>query len=298
MALNGSENDIEYDILIEQKGYTKFLSDDGYDGTIVDEILISEKDEQLSFDNTPNDKFCETQTSNSSSIRLSLSQEQICIDKNKTAGEQQSFVKTKNLPKTILSNKPHLSILPESELNNDVSLDQQQHIDPSNLTKCIQQDNDFKKDVVQLSSLRKFSIPMGYANNAKEQSKKFECKNTFTDIQVPNYLEKFKCSFCKHFFNDPRVLECLHTFCLQCITIMESNNGIQNRFMANKNKSSDIAGGELEFNCKRVLVYCVKMCILCSVQYNVYMILEFKIWLNYRNFCDVLEINSLIHLKE
>lgn len=259
MAISDLENDKNYDTLIAQKGYTKFHSDDDDDDddeTIVDEIIMSDgKDEQPTVDITENDQTCDTifQNRNNNSIRLSLSQEQICIDKNKT--NKSSTITTRNRSKTILSNKQHLSILPETDFKNnkyDASL--QPHIKINDSTKIIR-DGEIIKEVVHLPRhipLRKFSVPTvgnasnKFTNNDKERSRRFDRRNTLNEMQLPNYLEKFKCSFCKHFFNDPRVLDCLHTFCLQCITIMESNNGYT---ATTKIKSIDIAGGELEYNC-------------------------------------------------
>lgn len=36
--------------------------------------------------------------------------------------------------------------------------------------------------------------------------------------------DKYKCGICMHALNDPRVLDCLHTFCLECLYNIENTN--------------------------------------------------------------------------
>lgn len=38
---------------------------------------------------------------------------------------------------------------------------------------------------------------------------------------------KYKCSICMHLLSDPRVLDCLHTFCLECLHNIENTNNIR-----------------------------------------------------------------------
>lgn len=40
--------------------------------------------------------------------------------------------------------------------------------------------------------------------------------------------DKFKCGICLHALSDPRVLDCLHTFCLECLYGIENNNNSNN----------------------------------------------------------------------
>lgn len=45
--------------------------------------------------------------------------------------------------------------------------------------------------------------------------------------------EKFKCRMCHSTLNDPRVLDCLHTFCLECLFDMEQSGGKANAAKVN-----------------------------------------------------------------
>lgn len=51
--------------------------------------------------------------------------------------------------------------------------------------------------------------------------------------------DRFKCNVCHNAFNDPRVLDCLHEFCFECL---------QGLHESNKRENSDADGGEKVLN--------------------------------------------------
>lgn len=61
--------------------------------------------------------------------------------------------------------------------------------------------------------------------------------------------DKLKCYLCKSVFKDPRVLDCLHNFCFNCLNQIDMNrNAASNQFWSRYSN-----GSELEWNCKRLL---------------------------------------------
>lgn len=70
-----------------------------------------------------------------------------------------------------------------------------------------------------------------------------EVENPPTDV---NRLveDKFKCGICKMPFTDPRVLDCLHSFCLQCLLEADSQKNSNSayfwqKFGENSNNDSE-----------------------------------------------------------
>lgn len=84
----------------------------------------------------------------------------------------------------------------------------------------------------KIALLRKFSAPtteplVGLA------TKRYETVPAFPSTDAPtmhetNLNDKYKCMVCHNPFNDPRVLDCLHIFCLNCLFGIE-RNGRQGR---------------------------------------------------------------------
>lgn len=60
-------------------------------------------------------------------------------------------------------------------------------------------------------------LPMTQSMDAAFDSGRF--------LDIRNYLpDKYKCGLCVHALSDPRVLDCLHTFCLECLYNIENTN--------------------------------------------------------------------------
>lgn len=109
--------------------------------------------------------------------------------------------------------------------------------------------------------LRKYSVPAVVDSTVQPQiissrhnwatasrtSKSSQEKNT-----TKKFLEdKYKCYVCKNPYTDPRVLDCLHTFCFQCVYDIDENKiGIVSD-LAQKNSDNS----EYDFSCKFFLTH-------------------------------------------
>lgn len=60
-------------------------------------------------------------------------------------------------------------------------------------------------------------------------------------------MDKLKCYLCKAVYKDPRVLDCLHNFCYECLNQIDMNRNAAGNLLWNRCSSN---GSELEFNCK------------------------------------------------
>lgn len=80
--------------------------------------------------------------------------------------------------------------------------------------------------------------------------------------------DKLKCYLCKSVFKDPRVLDCLHNFCFNCLNQIDINrNAASNQFWSRYSN-----GSELEWNCKKLLwVYNV-----CYDNFCIYLVSDKK----------------------
>ncbi|XP_031343553.1 tripartite motif-containing protein 45-like isoform X2 [Photinus pyralis] len=77
-------------------------------------------------------------------------------------------------------------------------------------------------------SLEAPKISHDRSNSAPQHtSKKMETSSSRTKSMCGYKQDdnKFRCPFCKHFFEEPRVLPCLHTFCTKCLETMEKIKG-------------------------------------------------------------------------
>lgn len=217
--------ELDYENSIEVKGYTK-LKD-------CDENKFVKKNDEPAVVNTVNDFPI------NNSIRVSLSQEQICINANGDKIQtRKSNLKIKDQPKLISLGNPW-QIIDSTNAHTEKT---------SNKTSIL-----LTKEK-PMSHGRKFSIPivgLGSIMLANKINKKTndrpprpDRRNTSTELQS-SFVDKYKCLCCKHIFSDPRVLECLHTFCLHCIISMESSDSVQCGIPV-KPKLNDI--GEMDLN--------------------------------------------------
>lgn len=71
--------------------------------------------------------------------------------------------------------------------------------------------------------------------------------------------DKFKCRMCHSTLNDPRVLDCLHTFCLECLFDMEQPAGKANAAKVNvvsssrENSEMDMSGSSRTYSLAKLL---------------------------------------------
>lgn len=75
----------------------------------------------------------------------------------------------------------------------------------------------------------------------------------FLDIRS-SLPDKYKCGICMHSLSDPRVLDCLHTFCLECLYNIENTNNIRENVQTKSTKvnlmkhSNSHESGEIDTN--------------------------------------------------
>lgn len=102
--------------------------------------------------------------------------------------------------------------------------------------------------------LRKFSAPI--SQDPTTTADKFSIKKQYQTTPIMSDFydmrtklnDKYKCNVCHNPFNDPRVLDCLHIFCLECLLGIERNS-IQGRggasASANECTETDLSGSSL-----------------------------------------------------
>ncbi|KAJ6647447.1 Tripartite motif-containing protein 45 [Pseudolycoriella hygida] len=161
-------------------------------------------------------------SSNKNKIKLSLSQEQIYplhavvyptaqSNMNHEPLPNQSIALKKSITcKTIAKNSSSITVPlaineERNRLNNDFNGKKN---DFSELSEFSMTENE------KSNLLRKYSVSV-IGSNHQGQINWFDFKNT-------KILDKqYKCSICKDAFKDPRVLDCLHSFCFDCLTDVE-----------------------------------------------------------------------------
>ena len=66
------------------------------------------------------------------------------------------------------------------------------------------------------------------------------------------YPLAFYCKICNKPFNDPRILDCLHTFCCQCLAQIDASNNLQNNQFWRKASDSSSCMYTQNLHCKAI----------------------------------------------
>lgn len=185
-------------------------------------------------------------SANKNKINLNLSQEQIFtihtltssssfeLNVNRERLSNQSFDLKKSI-KTISENPitvPLLAVNSERLMNgNSGKLN-----DFSELSEFSMTENE------KNNLLRKFSVSAIESSNHHHHRGETSLFNDFHNTHNAKVLEQeFKCSICNDGYEDPRVLDCLHSFCLNCLADVEL-------VKYHKSKTNDLC--ELDLSCE------------------------------------------------
>lgn len=206
-----------------------------------EDVTLAIEDNEM-FNETTIQNIIES-SSNKNKISLSLSQEQICTTIHADYPTAQSNVNHERLPHQSLidskksltckaiTKQPSLAINTErNRLNEHNSINKT----ANNLSEL----SDFSLTENEKSNLlRKFSVSV-IGSNHQAQMNWFDFNNTYGT----RVLEKeLKCTICNDAFQDPRVLDCLHSFCYDCLADIEL-------VKYNKSKANDLC--ELDLSCE------------------------------------------------
>lgn len=212
-----SETDLD-DLSIIKRGYERFLSNDGLDNA----IITVRRQQQITT------HFGPLTTKNK--IKVSLSQEQILNQANRFGPHIQRSHSI-NIQKSLFSpnglstpgynlnrrNSIRPSLIPvkikeQSTLHNALTLGPNQH----------------GTEVPKYRPIRKLSAPFERRNYVAQESNLSSLPiSNIQSLSLDKYdglLEKFKCGICLNVLSDARVLDCLHTFCLECLYSLENVN--------------------------------------------------------------------------
>lgn len=96
--------------------------------------------------------------------------------------------------------------------------------------------------------LRKFSAPP--PDDPNTSTDKFVIQKQYKTTPIfPNSFDvrtkindKYKCNMCHNPFNDPRVLDCLHVFCLECIFGVERSTKQEKHCGSQSQSEADLSG--------------------------------------------------------
>lgn len=233
------------DLDTQRSGYERFFSESS-DG----EVVSVRRREQIT--------TLVGKSSNQNKIKISLSQEQIVnglvpgsIKRSQSINIQRTFY-TPSMTKKITRgqsvefnsrNSLRPSMIPVKV--NDSSRMCSSLVVPSRSfgrrdTRLNASDSEMS-DVDQSKIRRKFSIPATSSchlttvdSNNRQTATSLPYIRSEGDgarsLDTVEIESQFKCSFCRNMMKDPRVLDCLHTFCLECLYEIESmNKGKGNR---------------------------------------------------------------------
>lgn len=181
-----------------------------------DVTLAIIKDNEI-FDETNIQNIIES-SSNKNKINLSLSQEQIFTihtvhpsvhsNVNHERLSNQS-IDLKKSSKTVTKNSSSMTtMVPLAHLNGN-----------GGKVNDFSESPEFSMTENEKNNLlRKFSVSV--VDSSKQgPTNLYDFSNTYNNARVLE--QEFRCSICNDAYEDPRVLDCLHSFCLACLADME-----------------------------------------------------------------------------
>lgn len=236
------ESDLD-ELSILKHGYERFLSSPGDLGNCENAIITVRRAQQITT------HFGPLTTKNK--IKVSLSQEQILNQANRYPSNMKRSQST-NTQKNLVSS------------NGIVRINRINSIRPSQIPIKIKEQTKLRALTLspnqrspdssspKYRSLRKMSAPIEKRNYVSQQESTLsslplpmtqsfdrtsQFQNDFDDNRI-DLLEKFKCGICLNILKDSRVLNCLHTFCMECLYNIDSSKINSNKLNPNLRSNS------------------------------------------------------------
>lgn len=184
-------------------------------------------------------------SANKNKIKLSLSQEQIYshavypttqsnVNHERLPNESSTDLK-KSTCKTIAKHSSTIPLaihLERIRLNEKNEMNEEKN-EFSEVSEFSMTENE------KSNLLRKFSVSVIGTKIMNQRKTNLFDFNNLDNARV--LKEEFKCTICKDAFQDPRVLDCLHSFCMDCLVDAEL-------VKYTKSKNNDLC--ELDLSCK------------------------------------------------
>ncbi|XP_031617134.1 tripartite motif-containing protein 45 [Contarinia nasturtii] len=224
-----NETDLD-ELSILKNGYERFLSSPGDLANCENAIITVRRAQQII-------------TQKKNKIKVSLSQEQILNQTNRYPSSMMKRSQSTNIQKTLASSN---SIVRSNRVNLirpsliPVKIKDQSKLRALTLSPN-QKSPDSSQDASKYRSFRKMSAPIERRNYVSHQestlsslpltmTQSLDLRNDHDDRL--DLLDKFKCRICFNIIRNSRVLNCLHTFCMECLYSIE--NSIQPKTTPNK----------------------------------------------------------------
>lgn len=251
-----SENDSITDDTFSNDGYER-LHDE-----IMDQISVSI---HSNFDDTfakcskSNLVIADVENQVEKKMKISLSQEQLKLNSNK------NFL---TIPVNVRkARSASFSIADGKTARRNVKIHAVNEVDTLKLSRNLLTEervkpdirNDNKDDineiiyaVPQKQFLHPTTSLCSDVNDVKTSSASLESSKSITLPQMNNQVDfkyplAFYCKICNKILDDPRVLDCLHSFCCQCLVQLDANSDLQNNQFWRKISDSSSCMYTLDF---------------------------------------------------
>lgn len=235
------------------------FSFDGYERLheeAMDKISVSVhySDNEEAFDSTLRENLANFDEKIEKKMKISLSQEQLklnCNTKNflsvPTRGKQTrsasfSLAEKKSVkidPIIVTPSTPEASSLNETSTFNTQQIAVNDGFDDGIIYAVPRRHSPKEENEIKISSAS--SLPSKSVAVAPTLSS--ELNKSF------KYPLSFYCKLCNNLLNDPRTLDCLHSFCVQCLARLDASNDLQNNQFWRK--ISEHSDASCEFTAKQ-----------------------------------------------
>lgn len=239
-----SENDSVVDDSFSYDGYER-LHDE-----IMDQISVSihsNFEEGFEKCSKSNVVIADVENQVEKKMKISLSQEQLKLNgsKNfltvpvsvkKTRSESFSTADGRNAKRNTKSH----AVNEVDTLNLSSKILTVEHVNPCISIESTQQDNahDDVNEIIYAVPQKQFLHPntplyVKSSGDVKTSSASLVSTKSFAHSQAEievdfKYPLAFYCKICNKILDDPRVLDCLHSFCCQCLVQLDASNNLQN----------------------------------------------------------------------
>lgn len=214
------------------------LSIDGYErlhDEIMDQISVSiYSDYEESTESQPSVIQAENQAEKK--LKISLSQEQLKLNGNskKFLTVPVNVKKTRSASFSIADYGTAAAMRNSrtegSAIKLSNSLPITEHVNPSISIDAVQRE---QNEVIYAVPHKTVPQPTTSQSDVKASSASIVSIKSFANLRTDNEVDfkhplAFYCKICNKILDDPRVLDCLHSFCFQCLLQLDASSDLQN----------------------------------------------------------------------